>query len=127
MNVLFGSTNAMSDALGFHRQRHSVLAGNVANVDTPDFRPLDLERSPASVRGGSLDTSDPRHLSLSSTDGVSFFFDDANATPSMDGNTVNLERELAKVDANRVRYGVNSRLVTKRLAALRYAASDGIG
>lgn len=127
MNVLFGSTNAMSDALSFHRQRHSVLAGNVANVDTPDFRPIDLERYPASVGGGSLATTDPAHLSLSSTDGVSFFFDDANATPSLDGNTVNLERELAKVDANRVRYGVNSRLVTKRLAALRYAASDGVG
>ena len=127
MDVLFGSTNAMSDALSFHRQRHSVLAGNVANVDTPDFRPLDLERYPTTSDSRSIATTHSGHLTLSSTDGVSFFFDDANATPSMDGNTVNLERELAKVDANRVRYGVNSRLITKRLAALRYAASDGVG
>lgn len=123
MNVLFDSTAAMSNALDFHRQRHAVLAGNVANVDTPDFRPLDLERTPMPT----LAQTDPDDMHLSATDGVSFFFDDDNAAPNMDGNTVNLERELAKVDANRVRYTTTSRLVSKRLASLRYAASDGVG
>lgn len=117
MNVLFESTAAMSKALDFHRQRHSVLAGNVANVDTPDFRPVDLERSMLSPLTGRL----------ANTDGVNFFFDDDDATPNMDGNTVNLERELAKIDANRVRYNTTSRLVSKRLATMRYAATDGVG
>lgn len=127
MNVLFQSTASMTDALNFHRRRHSVLAGNVANVDTPDFRPLDLQRTPAQRGGGGVARTAARHLQLTGTDGVNFFFDDENAAPNMDGNTVNLERELAKVDANRVRYSTTSKLVTKRLAALRYAASDGNG
>lgn len=116
MTDLFRTTQALSSALGFHRQRHGVLAGNVANVDTPGYRPIDLQRSPAAdaVAGASA----------TSTTG---FFDDDGATPSADGNTVSLERELAKMDANRVRYAVASRIVDKRLAALRYAASDGNG
>ena len=126
MNLLFDSTSSLSGALSFHRRRHAVLAGNVANVDTPEYRPLDLERSVATKTAGGART-DSRHMKLSGSDGVSFYFDDADAPATLDGNTVNLERELAKVDANRVRYNTASRLVSKRLAALRYAASDGMG
>ena len=38
-----------------------------------------------------------------------------------------LEKELAKIDANRVRYSASTELVSRRLALLRYAASDGNG
>lgn len=123
MNPLFRSTAKMSSALDFHRQRHSVLAGNVANVDTPDFRPIDIQRTALSLSSD----AESGDMQLSATDGVNFFFDDEDSAPNMDGNTVNLERELAKVDANRVRYNATSRLVSKRLATLRYAATDGVG
>ena len=52
-------------------------------------------------------------------------FDDGGAMQSADGNAVSLERELAKIDANRTRYAATSELVTRRLAMLRYAAGDG--
>jgi flagellar basal body rod protein FlgB len=38
---------------------------------------------------------------------------------------VQLERELAKIDANRARYSTSAELVSRRLALLRYAAGDG--
>lgn len=117
MKTLFSTTQALSGALSFHRQRHATLAGNVANVDTPGYRPVDMRRlvlAPATEQAGPQETTET-------------FYDDEDAAASADGNTVSLERELAKIDANRVRYTVASRLVTKRLAALRYAASDGMG
>ena len=52
---------------------------------------------------------------------------DDNGMASADGNAVNLEREMAKIDANRVRYSTTSELVSRRLAMLRYAATDGQG
>ena len=58
-------------------------------------------------------------------DGTRLTFDDSPGGPGMDGNTVELERELAKIDANRVRYGTSTELASRRLALLRYAASDG--
>ena len=52
-------------------------------------------------------------------------FDDGGALAGPDGNAVQLERELAKVDANRLRYATSSELVSRRMALLRYAAGDG--
>ena len=50
---------------------------------------------------------------------------DPAPNPSADGNAVDLEREMAKVAANRVRYGTSSELVSRRMALLRYTATDG--
>jgi flagellar basal body rod protein FlgB len=54
-------------------------------------------------------------------------FDDGGNTAGSDGNAVSLERELAKIDANRVRHSASAELASRRLALLRYAAGDGSG
>nr|HEX4316664.1 flagellar basal body protein [Kofleriaceae bacterium] len=103
----FGTIDTLGSALTYHRERHTVLAGNVANLDTPGYRPMDLERHGEGA--GDWVTT----------------FDDGGNLPSPDGNAVSLERELAKIDANRTRYAATSELVTRRFAMLRYAAGDG--
>jgi len=116
MAGLFDSVGALQGALSFHRARQMVLAGNVANVDTPGYKPLDLER----VGGGSTQQAGGVRDSYR-------VFEDSSGLQDADGNAVNLERELAKVDANRVRFNTASALVSRRIALLKYAAADGIG
>ena len=128
---LFGSVDYLGGAMTFHRSRHVVLSGNVANVDTPGFRPFDLERmGPMAGSGESLPlrVTGGAHLALSGGQSTRLTqsFDDSSASASADKNTVNLERELAKVDANKVRYATTSELVSRKLALLRYAAADGL-
>lgn len=108
----FGTVDKLGAALTFHRERHTVLAGNVANLDTPGYRPLDLQRQVGAGEGTG-------HEDFVTT------FDDGGQLASPDGNAVSLERELAKIDANRTRYAANSELVTRQFALLRYAAGDG--
>lgn len=114
----------------FHRERHSVLAGNVANVDTPGYRPRDLKAAPVLQAGGAaMASTDPAHLQAGATgelEGAVLSFSDGGESGA-DGNTVTMERELAKIDANRVRYHATSELASRRLALLRYAAGDGQG
>ncbi len=109
----------------FHRERHTVLAGNLANLDTPGYRPVDLERTPANAPGA-IDRTDIAHLDASGAGDDVRTFDDGGTLVSPDGNAVSLERELAKVDANRVRYGTSADLVSRRMALLKYAAGDGV-
>jgi flagellar basal-body rod protein FlgB len=106
----FGSINTMQAALTFHRERHTVLAGNIANIDTPGYKPVDLDRSVDPQTGAATDIHQ---------------FDDTGPLVGPDGNGVSLERELAKIDANRTRYATTAELVSRRFALLRYAAGDG--
>jgi flagellar basal-body rod protein FlgB len=126
MKPLFDTVDRLGSALSFHRERHGVLASNVANVDTPGYKPFDLERS-APGEATALATTDAQHIPLSdgSTAEPRMFEDGGEAGP--DGNAVQLERELAKIDANRVRYGACAQLVTRKFALLKYASGDGNG
>ena len=45
MRVLFTPIDGMGQALSYHRERHTVLAGNLANLDTAGFVPSDLVRT----------------------------------------------------------------------------------
>jgi flagellar basal-body rod protein FlgB len=45
--------------------------------------------------------------------------------PGLDGNSVDLDRTSAAVAENAIQYGAAAKAAAKKLAILRYAASDG--
>lgn len=126
---LFDAINSMGAALDFHRERHSVLSGNVANVDTPGYKPLDLAR-PEGAGAGTVAVAQTAsgHMSPNPSGAGMLVesFEDTGQMVGADGNAVSLERELAKIDANRVRYAATAELVTRRMALLKYAAGGGV-
>lgn len=124
MAVDLSTVDTLQQALTYHRERHTVLAGNVANLDTPGYRPVDLNRTTPDD-GQQLAVTAGGHIAASPGEQIVTSLDDGGALQSADGNAVSLERELAKIDANRTRYAASSELVTRRLALLRYAAGDG--
>ena len=63
MAVDLSSIDSLQAALTYHRERHTVLAGNIANLDTPGYRPKDLTRTlPGEAAAGELAATDPGHL-----------------------------------------------------------------
>ena len=116
--------DTLQAALTYHRERHTVLAGNIANLDTPGYRPVDLERRTAEDPAALAVTHEGHIASPTASDFVTSF-DDGGRLQGTDGNAVSLERELSKVDANRARYATAAELTSRRLAILRYAAGDG--
>ena len=135
MKTLFDSVSRMQEALSFHRDRHAVLAGNLANLDTPGYRAADLERKnedPATFAieaQAAMARTNPGHLAgpadVSTGSAGVVKFDDGATNPSGDGNAVDLEREMAKIAANKIRYATTTELVSRRMALLRYTAGDG--
>ncbi|MDH5491330.1 MAG: flagellar basal body rod protein FlgB, partial [Myxococcales bacterium] len=129
MANLFSNVDVARYALDYHMQRHNVLASNVANVDTPGFRPQELVREVDRGFAGTLRVQQTREGHLQPPGVGSAGLEEARTErviqPGADGNAVSLEREMAKVAANNLRFETASRIVRQQLALLRYAASDG--
>jgi flagellar basal-body rod protein FlgB len=115
----------------WHQTRQKVLAENVANADTPRFKPVDL-KAPAFASDGkpvggalSVGRTDAAHIAnVAARSGE----DEAKArrfetTPS--GNAVNLEDEMLKVAQNQADYQLAASLYQKSLQMLRIAAGKG--
>ena len=115
-------------SLDYHAERHNVLGSNIANTNTPGFRPKEVLRDEEDAFGGTLALvrTEKVHFQASGVPAVhkTVISPDESRTGGLDGNTVSLEREMSKLQANDLRYQGTSKLVTRHLALLKYAASD---
>ena len=129
MSGIFDPLRHGHRALDYHMERHNVLASNVANIDTPGFDPSELVRSvEAPLKTDAPAATHSSHIGARSTHGAetSERFEQV-VRPGGDGNSVSLEREMAKVSANDLRFEAIGKMVRAQLGALRYAASDANG
>jgi flagellar basal-body rod protein FlgB len=125
------NVSAFHRALDYHSERHNVLASNLANANTPGFEPKELLRVEANEFRGTLAMTRTEQTHLVGS-GVPAIHDltvvpDASSLGGLDGNSVSIEREMSKLQANDLRFQGAAKLVTRQLAMLRYAANDGTG
>lgn len=103
----------LTKSMRWHQERQRLLAENVANSDTPNFKPRDLaplalDRSAASPSAElTLARTDPRHLAAEGgADGSGSF--QANRSGGFEirpaGNGVSLEEQMMQVAANQMDY-----------------------
>jgi len=124
MKTMFDGVDEFSRLMTYERQRHGVIAGNLANLDTPGYRPKDLERASDEPFQSVLATTHARHLqSATGADEVRTV--EVPGSAGLDGNAVSLEQEMVKMQMNRIRYEAAAKLVSGSLADLHYAAGDG--
>lgn len=126
---IFDALGPGSRALDYHLRRHNVLSSNVANADTPGFRPLELVRElPSAGNELALDRRHEAHRTPGTLlEGAPDDAVERVIQPGGDGNAVSLEREMAKVAANDLRYQSVAKAIRYHLGMLRYAANDGQG
>ena len=129
--ALIDSVEHLRGALDYHLSRHNLLASNLAHIDTPGYKPVDLARGGtfAGALNVALEATQPGHLSSSraapggATAGR--VIEDPGAAAGGDGNGVDLDREAVKIATNQMRYDVIAQLASSQLASLAWAASDG--
>jgi len=117
--------------LQWSQERQRVLAENVANADTPNFRARDLAplkfEAPTEVAGTplanvSLERTESGHLA-GLGGGASPFRTQAQGHYEVapTGNAVNLEQEMMKVAANQMDYQAVTALYARSLSLIKTA------
>ncbi|HUJ75617.1 MAG TPA: flagellar basal body rod protein FlgB [bacterium] len=125
----------LARSLDLRAQRNTLLASNVANIETPGFKAQDLVFEDAldealhANRPGPLATDNPRHIQpvmpppLQQVRGQVIL--SANPVGSRDGNSVDLEKEMAKLAENQVAYQALVQMISSKFQQLRTAIREG--
>jgi flagellar basal-body rod protein FlgB len=111
----------------WHQERQRLLSENVANTDTPNYRPRDLaplqfDRAMPEATAVGLNRTEAGHIasseaSLSQFQAARF----GGAAVRSTGSAVNLEDEMIKVAANQMDYQAATTLYTKSLGLIKTA------
>ena len=120
IDALFNQSSyiAAKKMLDVNLMRHEAISSNIGNLETPNYKRVDLSPTfeaqlQQAVSGGDTE----QVMSLQPQLSI-----DTTATPRRgDGNTVQLESELLKLNQNTLENAVETQLVSSSLAKLRMA------
>ena len=123
MNVLDKALGVHAQALGMRSQRMELLARNIANSDTPNFkaRDIDFKEVMKATQDTTLATTRAGHVAqgeVTSTPGLMY------RTPfntAFDGNTVELNVEQAKYGKSAADYQATLNFLEQRVGGIRKA------
>jgi flagellar basal-body rod protein FlgB len=112
--------------------RQRVIANNIANVNTPNFKKstINFESILKKALGRdsiNLITSDPRHYGASPRLAELRPEIQVNRTTSMreDGNNVDIDEEMTKLAENSIEYQATARELSERISLLSYVITGG--
>ena len=120
--MLFDTTQlALERAIGGAAQRHSALAANLANVNTPGYQRVDVD-----FHGALRSALESGAGSRAAVERTTFSAErDAAAVARADGNGVDADAESAKLAANALEQQAAVQVAHARIAILKSAMGVG--
>ncbi len=120
---MFNIINTSSEKAHYFMERTKVIQSNIANADTPLYKPRELlfikelENQEETIP---LKKEDPRHMDIIEPP---FKTVENGYLYGYDGNKVDVEHELAKLAESSVMYQTLVEIMKKEAAKLKYAIS----
>ena len=120
MDLLFNKTIEMlTGVLNFRSIRHKAITSNIANIDTPGYRPKDIDfqtRVQALIdgeKGMAMARTNGKHLP-----GPALSADAADFEIIESGENVDLDKEMAKLAENNLMYNLTVELLARKFKSL---------
>jgi flagellar basal-body rod protein FlgB len=132
------ATRTLVSAMSGLNLRQRVIGNNLANIDTPGFKVSEVnfaEQLAAASSAGApngaqkllLVGTDARHLGGSEQAVTAEIETKRNTSQRVDGNNVDIEKEMEQLSETMIHYQTSARLLSRRLATLRTVITGGRG
>jgi flagellar basal-body rod protein FlgB len=129
ISSIFNNTiKTLERSLDIRARKHEVIISNIANVDTPNYKAFELivEDELANMESNknlkNLIKTHPLHLSAEYQHDNNFTTSRLQLSEEVslrgDGNTVNMEKEMAELAENNIMYRTSADILSQKLQGL---------
>ena len=135
INLFDKNITLLQKSMEFRVKRNDMIASNLANRETPGFRAQDLVfekqlgKAMHADEPGPLNTNNPRHFDGAQREPLALVqgqqINSYNPDPRMDGNTVNLDKEMAKLAENQLLFQAATKAVNWKFRMIKNAITEG--
>ncbi|NPA52185.1 MAG: flagellar basal body rod protein FlgB [Aquificae bacterium] len=119
MSDMWSITDNISQKASYFLERTKIIQGNIANIDTPFYKPKDLVFEKHLIEFVQMKTKHPKHINPSLEEKVDFKIVEKGKYSGYDANQVNIEEELAKLAESSIMYKSLVETMKKELTKLK--------
>jgi len=122
--------HSLERAIGITQKRNDLIASNISNLDTPNYRSKDIDfktamaQALASDQNNDLKRTHPKHLDISSNGDVGVdVFEEKGEWNGI--NWVNVDDAMVKLSENSLLYRVASETLLRKIALMKEVIKEG--
>jgi flagellar basal-body rod protein FlgB len=120
--TLFDKTiDVLDKSMDLYLLRHQITSDNIANAETPFFKARRVDFEQELQRA--VEESDMGLRDIASV--TPNIYEDPYSEVGQDLNSVDMDREMAEMTKNDVRYSATTQTISKKFALLKYAIGEG--
>lgn len=131
VNRMFNTTDFLKKALDGASLRHAAISNNIANVNTPGYKRITVEfksllNDELEKNKNRLCTTNSKHLEGSISSKLSSSIrENKNIAVRRDGNSVNIDVEIAERAKNEIYYNAITRQISRQFEAISSVINEG--
>jgi len=103
----------LSKAMSLRLARHSAIASNIANADTPGYRPVQVSFEGALQKAALTKDSDRLNKIQPTLETID------DGVPRLDGNSVNIDKQMEALSENTILYNATAEFIGRRIQMLK--------
>jgi flagellar basal-body rod protein FlgB len=120
MGDIFGKIiSEVAEHMNYRTYRQEVISSNIANVDTPGYKAKETLFESELDSRIKLTTTNQQHLKKSPSQDLFRTVDDPFERIGNDSNTVDIDREMMKLNQNQILYTASANIIAAKLDELK--------
>jgi flagellar basal-body rod protein FlgB len=129
MKLFSGTISTLEQGLNYSSTKQKVISQNIANVDTPNYKAMDV--SFKNVLQNELHTSinakrtNQRHFDFKSGSNQSITISRNNVQYNQNGNSVDLDKEMSDLATNQIYYNALIERINGKFSTLQNVIRGG--
>lgn len=123
MDGIFARTDSLSTAAAFQLERTKVIQGNIANADTPGYKPKTIHFAKHLDDAMTMKRTDSKHIGIDGQTGAGVKTVVQESPSGYDRNSVNIDEEMSKLAESAIMYKSTVESMKKELSKLKLVIS----
>jgi flagellar basal-body rod protein FlgB len=120
MAGIFGKIiSDVTNHMNYRSYRQEVISSNLANVDTPGYKAKEVVFEDELDSRLTLKTTAPNHMIKSPTESRFPVKDDPFSRIGNDSNTVDIDREMMKLNQNQILFDASAEVIQTKIQELK--------
>ncbi len=124
--------DVLSKALDVSARRHTLIAGNISNMDTIGYKPNDLDFKDtlkaaieSETDDGELNRTNPKHLDDNNTFDIDNHVGISEYVHRFNLDSVNIDTEMTNLLENNIKFRTATEIMMRKMSLLKMSITEG--
>ncbi|MGO5011668.1 flagellar basal body rod protein FlgB [Niallia sp. Sow4_A1] len=125
MNLFSNTITTLENAINYSNQKQKVIAQNIANVDTPNYKAKTVTFKDSLSSAMNANVTNSKHMSFSASNASTTVVSKSGVTYNNSGNSVDMDKEMTDLATNQIYYNALIDRISGKFSSLENVIRGG--